>query len=244
MALLSVEDVSKRYRHGRREFLALRSVSIEVEERELAVVLGARKSGRSTLLRIAAGLERPDSGMARFAGRDLTRAHDLVGREIAYCHLGFPRVEGEFVLDHVALPLLARRRGRRAARNAAERALERASVLDCAALEPRELNAGERLRVAIARGLAGSPRLLVADDVSASAGPTHSGEVLSLLASLVHEDGVSVLMSSDDATAVAGAERVYTLDGGRVRGEAQAPHAEVLALRPARAVGDAHPRRH
>jgi ABC-type ATPase involved in cell division len=244
MGLLSVEDVTKRYRHGRREFLALRSVSIEVEERELVVVLGARKSGRSTLLRIAAGLERPDSGTARFAGKDLARAHDVVGREIAYCHLSFPTVEGEFVLDHVALPLLARRRSKRQARHAAEQALERTSVLNCAALEPRELNAGERLRVAIARGLAASPRMLVADDASAGAGPAQSDGLLSLLSSLVHDDGVSVLMSSDDATAVAGAERVYTLDGGRVRGEAQAPHAEVFALRPARASGDARPRRH
>lgn len=243
MALLSLEDVTKRYRHGRREFVALRSVSIEVDEHELAVVLGARKSGRSTLLRIAAGLERPDSGSARFAGEDLARATDVIGRGIAYCHLSFPGVEGEFVLDHVALPLLARRHGRRRARQAAEQALERASVLGCAGLEPRELNAGERLRVAIARGLAAGPRLLVADDVSSSAGPAQADAVLSLLSSLVHEDGVSVLFSSDDATAVAGAERVYTLDGGRIRGEAQAPHAEVLALRPARAAGDARGRR-
>ena len=71
MGLLSVEDVTKRYRHGRREFLALRSVSIEVQERELVVVLGARKSGRTTLLRIASGLEPPDSGTARFDGADL-----------------------------------------------------------------------------------------------------------------------------------------------------------------------------
>lgn len=238
MALLSVEDVTKRYRHGRREFLALRSVSIEVEERELVVVLGARKSGRSTLLRIAAGLERPDSGVARFAGIDLSRVSNVVGREIAYSHLSFPAIEGEHVLDHVALPLLARRRSRREARRGAEQALERASVLGCAGMEPRELSPGERSRVAIARGLAGSPRVLVADDASGGVDSAQSDGVLSLLGSLVHEDGVAVLMSSDDATAVAGAERVYTLDGGVVRGEANAPHAQVVELRSARAAGD------
>jgi putative ABC transport system ATP-binding protein len=239
MALLSVEDVTKRYRHGRREFLALRSASIEVDEHELVVVLGPRKSGRSTLLRIAAGIERPDSGTARFAGLDLSRAGNVVGREIAYCHLSFPAVEGEQVLDHVALPLLARRRTKREARHAGERALERASVLGCAAMQPRELNAVERLRVAIARGIAASPRVLVADDADDGAGLAQADGVLSLLASLVHDDGVAVLMSTDDATSVAGAERVYTLDAGRVRSEAQAPRAQVLALRPARAGGDA-----
>ena len=235
MGLLSVEDVTKRYRRGRREFLALRSVSIEVDERELAVVLGARKSGRSTLLRIAAGLERPDSGRARFAGVDLARANGIVGREIAFSHPSFPAVEGEHVLDHVALPLLAQRSTKREARRAAERALERASVLACGAMEPRELNAVERQRVAIARGIVAGPRLLVNDDADAGAGHAQTDGLLALLSSLVHDDGLSVLMSIADATRVAGAERVYMLDGGAIRGEVQAPRAQVLPLRPARA---------
>jgi ABC-type ATPase involved in cell division len=242
MALLSVQDVTKRYRHGRREFLALRSVSIEVDECELVVVLGARKSGRSTLLRIAAGLEHPDSGTTRFAGVDLSGARGIVGREIAYCHLSFPAVEGEHVIDHVALPLLARRRSKREARHAAERALERASVLHCAAMEPREMNAGERMRAAIARGLSSSPRVLVADDPDAVAGPAQADGLLSLLSSLVHDDGVAVLMSSEDATTVAGAERVYMLEAGTIRGEAQAPRAEILQLRRACSAGDTGPR--
>jgi ABC-type ATPase involved in cell division len=241
MGLLSVEDVTKRYRHGRRESLALRSVSIAVDECELAVVLGARKSGRSTLLRIAAGLERPDSGTARFMGVDLAHANSIVGREIAFSHPSFPAVEGERVLDHVALPLLARRSTKRDARHAAERALERAAVLGCAEMEPHELDAVERLRVAIARGIVAGPRLLVTDDADAGAAPAQADGLLALLSSLVHDDGLAVLMSTTDATRAAGAERVYVLDGGAIRGEVQAPRAQVLRLRPARASGAAHP---
>jgi ABC-type lipoprotein export system ATPase subunit len=232
MGLLSVEDVTKHYRHGRREFLALRSVSIELEERELVMILGGRKSGRSTLLRIAAGIEHPDSGSASFAGRDLSRDRALVGREIAYCHTSFPTVEGELVVDHVALPLLARRHSKREARRAAEQALERASAQACAAMQPQELNAVERLRVAIARGIAAGPRVLVIDDADAGTSSAQADAVLSLLRSLAHDDGVSVLTSTTDATFIAGAERVYTLQAGSIRGEVQAPHAEVLPLRP------------
>jgi putative ABC transport system ATP-binding protein len=231
MSLLSVEDVTKHYRRGRREFLALRSVSIDVDERELALVLGSRKSGRTTLLRIAAGLERPDTGTARFDGQDLSRAATGVRSQIAYCHTSFPAVEGEYVLDHVALPLLARRHTKREARRAAEQALERAAAAACAAMEPRELNAIERLRVAIARGIVASPRALVADDADAGATSAQADGVLSLLRSLAHDDGISVLTSTGDATFAAGAERVYTLEAGRIRGEVQAPHAEVLPLR-------------
>jgi ABC-type lipoprotein export system ATPase subunit len=235
MALLSVEDVTKRYRHGRREFLALRSVSIEAEVGELTVVLGARKSGRSTLLRIAAGLEHPDSGRVLLDGQDLARTRRVLGRDIAFSYPSFPAAEGERVIDHVALPLLARRGTKREARRAAEKALERASALTCAAMEPRELNAVERLRVAIARGIVGGPRLLITDDADAGAGPAQAGALFTLLASLVHDDGLAVLISTADATRTAGAERVYRLDGGAIRGEVQAPTAQIISLRQTRA---------
>jgi predicted ABC-type transport system involved in lysophospholipase L1 biosynthesis ATPase subunit len=239
MVLLSVEDVTKHYRRGRREFLALRSVSIEVEDRELAVILGSRKSGRTTLLRVASGLERPDNGTVRFVGRVLSGPGAVLGREIAYCHTAFPRVEGERVVDHVALPLLARRCSKREGRRAAEWALERVSAVDCAAMEPHELNAVERVRVSIARGIAGGPRIVVVDDADTGMSSTQAGGVRALLSSLARDDGVSVLMSASDPTFVAGAERAYTLEAGRVRGEAQAPTAEVLPLRPQRFGADA-----
>ena len=71
MSLLELERVAKRYRDGQLERVVLREVSLDLDGGELAVVWGLRRSGRSTLLRVAAGIEAPDEGVVRFDGRDL-----------------------------------------------------------------------------------------------------------------------------------------------------------------------------
>jgi ABC-type ATPase involved in cell division len=231
VSLLSIENVSKRYRRGPREHLALRGVSLAIERGELVVVLGTRKSGRSTLLRIAAGLERPDDGVVRFQGEALSGARDVVGRQISYCHATFSAMEGERILDHVAATLLARRVSSSRARRAAERALERTAAADCAGMRPDELNGVESVRVALARALVGAPNLLVSDDPTAGVGTLESDGILRLLRSIADE-GVTVLMSTDDATCISGADRALSLDAGQMRADVEAPRADVVPLRP------------
>jgi ABC-type lipoprotein export system ATPase subunit len=236
MTLLSVERVSKRYRRGQREFVALSDVSLAIESGELAVVLGTRRSGRSTLLRIAAGIERPDRGEVFFQGRSLARDSHTLGRSLCYCHTSFSALQGDRILDHVATPLLARGESRAAARHVAERALALAEVGHCANMAPDELDGPERVRVAIARGLAPGPELLVVDDPTTSAGVMQRDPLLRLLRSFAHGEGPAVLMSTDDAMCVSGADRVLELEDGKLRHDVQAPQAEVVQL-DARRVG-------
>lgn len=229
MSLLSLEGVSKRYTRGSREFVALRDVWMSLEPRELAVVLGTRKSGRSTLLRLAAGLERPDEGMVRLRGVDLAREPRALGRAIAFCHLSFSSMHGESVLDHVAAPLIAQHVSLREARRTAERALDEASVLQCAGMTPDDLDGAELTRVAIARALAVDPDLIVVDDPTARAGVLQGEGILRLLRGF-SQKRATVLMSTDDASCIAGADRVLSLDNGELRSEVEAPLADVLPL--------------
>jgi ABC-type ATPase involved in cell division len=235
VSLLSLEGVSKRFRRGAREHVALRGVSLAIERGELVVVLGTRKSGRSTLLRVAAGLERPDEGIVCLQGIPLPKAGDVVGRQISYCHSSFSPMEGERLVEHVAAALLAQRAPLARARRAAELALERTQVSDCAGMHPDELTAVERIRAAIARGLVVGPRLLVIDDPVAGVGLVNSDGILRLLRS-VADEGVAVLTSTDDATCISGADRALALDDGKLRADVQAPRADVVPLRP-RALG-------
>jgi ABC-type ATPase involved in cell division len=231
LSLLSIEHVSKRYRRGSADRVALEDVSLTLDRGELAVVLGTRKSGRSTLLRIASGLERPDQGTVRFEGNPIETARDVVGRRISYCHGSFSPMEGERVVDHVAATLLAQRVPARRARRVAEGVLARTAVSDCVGFHPDELSAAERVRVAIARGLVAAPRMLVIDDPAASVGLLHSSGVLRLLRSIA-DDGAAVLMSTDDPTCVSGADRAFSLEDGKLRAEAHDSPAEVVPLRP------------
>jgi putative ABC transport system ATP-binding protein len=237
VSLLSIEGVGKRYRRGHREYVALKDVSLSIEHGELVGVLGTRKSGRSTLLRIAAGLERPDHGRVRFEGVDLSTAGDIVGRRIAYCRTSFSELEGDRVLDHVATGLLAQSVASLPARRAAERALARTGVADCARMEPYEMDGAECVRVAIARALTSSPALLVIDEPTAAVGLLQSDPILRLLRSIADE-GVAVLMSTGDATCLSGVDRAMSLDEGELRGELQPSEAHVVPLRVvARRVG-------
>ncbi len=109
MTLLALERVGKRYTAGRLEQVVLDDVSLTLEEGELVAVWGMPRSGRSTLLRIAAGIEPPDTGVVRFQGRDLSNAGGAVlGHGIGYCRPAPRDREAAAVLDELMLGPRAR----------------------------------------------------------------------------------------------------------------------------------------
>lgn len=202
---------------------------MSIERGELLAILGTRRSGRSTLLRIAAGLEHPDHGAVSFEAAPLTSARNVLGRRVCYCVASFSPMEGEHVVDHVAAALLAQGVPLRRARRAAESVLAKTGTEECARMHPDGLNPAEAIRVGIARALVSAPTLIVIDDPTAAVGPLHAGALLRLLRSIA-DDGIAVLMSTDDATSISGADRVLALDRGKLRVEPSSA-AEVLPLR-------------
>src|SRR5262249_55587993 len=94
VTLLELEHVNKRYQPERQELVALRNVSLEIDNGEVVCVSGARGSGRTTLLRVAAGIEPPDEGSVRFSGVDLRKAAESLQRQIAVCGMRFLPVHG------------------------------------------------------------------------------------------------------------------------------------------------------
>jgi ABC-type lipoprotein export system ATPase subunit len=231
MSLLTLEHVSRRHRQGSREHLVLHDVSFSVEEGELVAVLGPRHSGRSTLLRVAAGIEPPDSGAVHFAGRELAGGEAL-GGGIGFCRT-LPRDgEDDTALDGLMVGQLARGVPASAARERAWSALERAGAARCAARQAHELDSHEAVRVAIARSLTLAPALLVTDEPTGGVDPLERDPILRLLRSLA-EEGLAILMSTGDATALAGCDRALALSEGALRGETAPELAPVVPLRRA-----------
>jgi ABC-type lipoprotein export system ATPase subunit len=231
VSLLALEHVSKRYRDGQREHMVLDDVSLELQEGELAVVYGVRRSGRTTLLRIAAGIESPDAGSVSFQGRDLAREGErLLGNGIGYVRKGLRGSEEPGVIEQVAAPLLARGTPVRDARDAARAALERAGAAHCAAACVGELSIGESMRVALARALALSPSVLVVDEPVATVEISERDGILALLRTLARE-GTAVLSSTGEPSEMAGAHLGLTLSEARLRGAPQPELAPVVALR-------------
>lgn len=234
MTLLSLEGVCKRCAQGLRERAVLDNVSLDLEAGELAVVWGLRRSGRSTLLRIAAGVQAPDQGVVRFEGHDLAgHGEDVLGEGIGYVNKASRGAEGQAAIDEVALCLLARGVAPAVARSRAYTALERTGAEACAALAPRSLDGAEAVRVALARALALRPRLLVIDEPTKGVDLLERDPLLALLRSLADE-GIAVLASTGESTALSGVDRALALGDGELRGAPGAELAPVLPLDHAR----------
>jgi ABC-type sugar transport system ATPase subunit len=228
MALLELECVGKRYRRGSR--VALEDVSLEIHAGEMVVVWGERQSGRSTLLRIAAGIEMPDTGTVRFQGSDLAaRDPKRLGQGVGYCRREFRRRRGSTVLDQLVAGQLGRRVPQSAALARAWWALERVQARHCAELAAAELRAEETVRVAIARALTCSPSLIVIDEPTLGVEPLDRDGILELLRSLAN-DGIAVFSSTGDGTGFLGADRVLALGKGRLDGNLTPDLAPVTDL--------------
>ena len=231
MSLLALNEVSKRQRSGQREQLVLHDVSLAVEAGELIVIYGARRSGRTTLLRVAAGLEHPDSGSVTFQGRALEgQRGQVLGEGIGYVHRALNASEEEGVLEQIAAPALARGSPLEQARERARQALTRAGGEQCAAALVGELNAGESMHVTLARALVLDPALVVIDEPVAAVALAERDQILGRLRTLAGE-GTAVLASASQASELAGAHRALTLADGRLRGPASPQLAPVVALK-------------
>ena len=231
MTLLELDRVSRRYRLDKREHLVLREVSLELEAGELVVVWGMRRSGRSTLLRVAAGIEPPDAGVVRFSGLDLADSDGYaLGSGIGYCRRIGGDTGARCVLDELVVAQLARGVPRSPARDRALSALDRVGAERFSSHALRELDSSEEVRVMIARALVLRPALLVLDEPTAGVELLARDCILSLLRSLADE-GFAVLISTGEATNLAGADRALSLAGGELRGSSTPELAPVLPLR-------------
>jgi|CZKG01.1.fsa_nt_gi ABC-type multidrug transport system ATPase subunit len=230
MSLLELEHVEKSYGRGPCTQTVLRDVCLEVEAGEIVAVWGMRRSGRSTLLRVAAGIEPPNAGTVRFDGRDLRdRRCEVLGGDIAYCRKTFRPSEGAVTLDHLTVGQLARGVTPSVAISRARAALERAGAEACAARRPGELDGEECVRVAVARALALDPRVLLIDEPTIGVEMLARDGILTLLRSLA-DDGMAIVRTTGETTGLSGA-RALTLSEGELHGESRRRLAPVLPLR-------------
>jgi putative ABC transport system ATP-binding protein len=230
MSLLALEAVTRRYRNGAHERVVLDRVSLELDAGELLAVWGRRRSGRSTLLRVAAGVEPADAGVVRFEGEDLARGRGALGGGIGFCRPTGRDREALGALDELVAGQLARGVPQSTASSRAFAALERVGASECAGRRLNELDGGESVRVAIAHALALDPSLLVIDEPTKGVDLLERDSILALLRSLADE-GIGLLVSVGEATALSGADRALSISDGELRGSLGPELAAVVPLR-------------
>jgi predicted ABC-type transport system involved in lysophospholipase L1 biosynthesis ATPase subunit len=215
--LLSVDGVWKGYSRGGQWSGVLAGVSFAVGVGEIVAVIGSRLDGKTTVLKVAAGMERPEKGSVSLEGQRLAGLADrsrsrLLGHEIVWIDRDGPEL-GLEVSRFVGWPLVLHGRGRRHAERLAVQALERVGARDCMGRRWGELSNRQRVLVGLARAFAGAPRVVVIDDLLDALGGRETEEVSDLLRSLVEESEprCGVLMSASDGESAMFADRVWSL---------------------------------
>ena len=198
----------------------LRDVFIEAPAGTVTGIVGPAGSGKTSLLHLLAGLDRPTAGSVTLDERNLRGLDDIELTRLRRDRIGLllpaasvlPTIT---VRENVALPLLIARRP--VAAEAVDELLERVGLLGRADALPSQLTAAERQRVALARALVGGPSLLLADEPCGDMDPEEGAYLLLLLREIAHADGVTVVLFTRDIDDAAGvADQIVTLDAGRV----------------------------
>jgi len=243
--LLSLRGVVKRYREGGQELTVLDGVSFELAAGAGAGVYGARRAGKSTLLRLVAGIEAPDAGAIVFAGRDLTalsaagRARLLRGDLALLCAGGWLASPGETVLDHVAVALGSLGMTLAQARRRALETLDAVGVAGLGGERARSLGCYERARVMLARALAREPRLLLVDEPAPLPSVSDREAFCALLRALAHERGFALLVASESLSALSGLQALMSLSAGELCASERGPYAATATATDADAGMDA-----
>jgi putative ABC transport system ATP-binding protein len=223
MSLLALDGVSKRYVDGRREIAVLDDVSVEIDAGDFVGIWGVRRSGKSTLLRVASGEEMPDAGSIRFDGEEITRMSPN-RRSRLHRHGGIGIMSSDWrparnkpAVEHVALPLLSDGMSLHQARAPAWRALERADIAGCAHVPADRLSNSERIRVGLAQALVREPRVLLVDEPAVLLRPSEGAALYELLQSLGRDRDLAIVVTSEDVAPIRTARRMFTIDSGRLR---------------------------
>ncbi len=222
MTLLELKNVGKSFLDGAREVVVLDDVSVEFDANELIGIYGERRSGKSTLLQVAAGLQIPDRGSINFRGQDISKLSFAKGARVRRDQ-GLAFVSGDWrpdlanqpSIEHVAMPLTSDGMTLAEGEAVARPILSRFEVMCWAHVATDRLSAGERIRVELARAVACEPAILFVDEPAVLSSPSASRDLYALLHSLAKE--MTVVIASEDMDAVSGVDRFMTLDGGKLR---------------------------
>ncbi len=219
--ILQVNAATVTFADGEGTLVALDDCDLTLEAGELALVMGPSGSGKSTLLAVAGGLAPPTTGTVAIAGRELKhgaaeRARRL-REDVGYVYQRRNLLADLSAIENVALPLELAGMAARAARSAAADALAAVGLTTRADMRPAQLSGGEEQRVAVARALIGSRRLLLADEPTGAVDSIAAQALMGLIRARC-DAGAAALVATHDATLAAFADRVIFLRDGAVVG--------------------------
>ena len=224
--ILELVDVVKSFGRGPTETRALSGVSLQIEPGEFVAIMGPSGCGKSTLLHLAGALEEPSAGRVLVDGRDLSELGineraDLRRRDVGYVFQRLNLIPALTAVENVMLPLELDGVGVRQARQRAIEALRQTGLTHHLDRYPDDFSGGQQQRIAIARSIVGTRRLLLADEPTGSLDTMNSDEVIELLAELPAKHGTAVLLVTHEPRFASWADRVVFMRDGLIVDQSQ-----------------------
>lgn len=200
---------------------ALADASLTLVPGEFVVLIGPSGAGKTTLLHVLGGIQKPTSGTVAVGGVELTTAKesevDRVRREqVGYIFQSFGLIGPLSARENVEIPLRIQSVPAKERNERVTSLLERVGLGEHAEQRPAELSGGQQQRVGIARALAGSPRILLADEPTGQLDSSTAAAMIDLIAGIAHNDGLAVLVSTHDLSIIDRADRVLEIHSGRL----------------------------
>lgn len=224
MALVELRGVSKSFRKGDENIIPLDNIDLDIEAGEFVSLMGPSGTGKSTLLNLVSGLDRPDSGAITVAGTDLTRLSrsrlaDWRSANLGYIFQTHNLIPVLTAYENVELPTLLLKLKSSERRQRVQLALEAVGLSDRADHYPRQLSGGQEQRVGIARAIVSHPQVVVADEPTGSLDTETSVQIQDLLRRLNRELDITLLMVTHDSAVAQIASRQLVLDRGKFIGD-------------------------
>jgi len=219
--MYKLTNVTKDYPKGRETVHALRGVDLEIADGEWLAIQGPTGHGKSTLLQLLGGLDRPTAGSIDFDGRDLARTREAEMTKVRASSFGFifqtfnliPTLSAQENVETALVPLGVSGVSRRA--RAAE-ALNSVGLGDRLRHLPTELSGGQQQRVAIARALVKEPKVLLADEPTGNLDEDTRDEIIGLMEKLWQENGLTMVVVTHDSSIARRAQKLGTMRNGKL----------------------------
>jgi putative ABC transport system ATP-binding protein len=224
MSMIEVRGLKKVYVMGEETVAALAGVDCKIERGEHTAVIGPSGSGKSSLMNILGGLDRPTAGQYLFEGEDIAHFDDVElalfrNKRIGFVFQSFQLLPRLSAQQNVELPLVYAGQTPAERRQRASELLDRVGLGSRKGHRPTQLSGGQQQRVAIARALSNAPDLLLADEPTGALDQTTGQEVLALFEQLNQEGLTLVIVTHDEKVAARAHRRVAFLDGRIVQDE-------------------------
>ena len=219
MKILEIKNLCKEYGKGEIKVEALKDVSFDVEQGEFVAIVGPSGSGKSTLLHILGGVDTPTSGEVMISGTDIGKLNEnnlaiFRRRQIGLIYQFYNLIPILNVEENMTLPILLD--GKKPDKKLLKSLVEKLGLNDRLKHLPNQLSGGQQQRVSIGRALINHPALLLADEPTGNLDSKNSKEIISLLRKFNRENNQTVIIITHDERIALSADRVITIEDGRI----------------------------